>query len=704
MFARCTIVNASLQDCSIEDMNYLTRCGVFDQNTTTTVVQTTVDFITSANAQGDIQSIKPLSRLLRSLSEAMPERDETVEGTMLAIDVLSCGHKLQDLAKLPATSHSFRSARTQICDRATEDTINAFVHALCKIFLNAALSARHSTYSISQETMSLLLDLYASSSRKAAPCSHVKPRQANSETSIGFVESFSTPDDPSSNWRETLQSHLHSRNESERAALTTLFLKSCTQLEARCETIEQPLQEQKKKLEALQQQYDELNEAYAKLETESIDRNIQSNAMEMERNQCLSNLESARQENESLERKVGELESALQQARTDADNSVAEVRKDMEMAELEHAAALTRKEEELEETHEKLAASCDELRHKVVESEALQSQLRDVQSVTDDVKIEIESLTSSRDELRAANERLQEDKSDLLERQHDREAELHRTKKDADAAREAHELEVVKLRQEAEDERAALASENEKQLAMIKDQHDNVTADLRQQLDDLQHEHQQTTESNAAQIKQLQQDVLDKLKKIDKLKTKCEHKDLQISEANAMRANLMAAMGISGSGTSKQTKLAHQFSAPFASETQSQDIDTQADPSPPTPRSGDGDGSQQRNAEASFASSTDSRSGPTPKRARPRRTVKVASPAKARLSSAVATRSTRRSVGTGTSTGVKRQPLSAVSANRAQVRNVAPKTPSKGADLPLADGMDESTFDGSELFTGTQGQ
>jgi myosin heavy subunit len=376
------------------------------------------------------------------------------------------------------------------------------------------------------------------------------------------------------------------------------------------------------------------------------------------------------------------------------------------MAELEHAAALTQKEVELEEMHEKILASRGELRRKVEECEALQSQLRDIRSVMDTAEIEIESLTSSRDELRAANERLQQEKSDLLDRQHDREAELQSIKQDADAAREAHELEIVNLRQGAKVERAALASENEKQLAVIKDQHDNVTADLRQQLDDLQQEHQQTTESNAAQTKQLQKDVFDRQKKIDKLKTKCEYKDEQIAEANAMRANLMAAMGISGSGTSKQTKLAHRFSVRFASETQSQDIDTQADPSPPTPRSGDDDESQQRGAEMSFASSTDSRSGPTPKRPRPRRTVKVASPVKARLSSAAATRSMRRSAGTrtGIGAGVKRQPLLAVSANQVQGRNVGPKTPSKGAGLAPADGMDESTFDGSELFTGTQGR
>ena len=709
MLAKCTMATTSLQDCGIEDISYLTRCRVFDQTTTTTFLQNTVDFATSASAHSDIDSIKALSRLLQSLSEAMSERDEVVEGTMLAIDVLSCGHKLQHLAKLLTASNSFRSSTTQICDRAIQSTTNEFVHTLCRLFLNAALSARHSTYSISRDTMALLLDLYASSSQVSQPCSHTKQRPMNTETSIGFAESTSTPNDPSSNWRESLRSHLESRNSWERTALTTLFTKSCAELEARCETIEQPLQEQKKKFEALQERYDDLQEAYTKLEAQSIDRNIQFNAMEMGRDQYLSNLESAHEESEGLERKVEELERGLQQARTDASNSVAELRKEMESAEFEHASVLSRKEEELDEMHQQLTAASDDLKHKTEESESLQKQLRDMQSLADIRKHEIDSLTSAQDDLQAAHDRLQKENSNLLERQHDREVELERIKQAIDAAQQAHDLEVAKLGKEAEDERTALETSHKQSLATAEERHNNVTTDLRQQLSDLQHEYQQTTDASTAQTKQLQQDLGDRQKKIDKLKAKCEQKDKQIAEANAMRTNLMAAMGISGgtgtsAGSFKQTKLPHRLAAPFDSESQSQDLDTQANPSPPTPTSGD-DESQQRNAEISFTSSTDSRSGPTPKRARPRRTIKVASPAKTRLGSAAATRSTRRSVGTGAGTGngVKRQALLNVSANQVQGRNETFKTPSKGAEL-AQDGMDESAFDGSELFTGTQGR
>jgi hypothetical protein len=219
-----------------------------------------------------------------------------------------------------------------------------------------------------------------------------------------------------------------------------------------------------------------------------------------------------------------------------------------------------------------------------------------------------------------------------------------------------------------------------------------------QQIEDLKHQNQQATDDHTAEIKRISHESLERQKKIDRLRVKCEQKDRQIAEANEMRSNLMAAMGISGN-MPKQTKLSHRSLPSLGAETQSQDMETQADPSPPTPLSGNDDETQQCKANISFASSTDSRSGPTPKRARPRRSIKVASPAKSRISTGVATRRTRKS-----STNSTRQPLSSVSANQGQRRNVAAKTPCKTNTQAVTDGMDESTFDGSELFAGTPGQ
>ena len=695
------MVNVSLRSSRPEDVSYLTRCGVFDQSTTTTFLQNTVDFVTSAPIMDVIERTASLQQLLNGLCKAMAEREAIIEGTMLAIDVLSCGQKLQILARLSHTLDSNHQSNISICHQAAQIAAKDLVQSLCKVFLTAALSSRQSTYSISYGTMALLLELHASPAQRPSPCSHVKRNQAPPGPTTSFAESSSTPDTTPSTWRVALQSHLNSRNEMDKEVLDTLLTRACAELEERCENIEQPLREQKAQCDMLQQRYNDLNRAYAAMESDNIDRNIQFNAMEMERDQCMSDLETAREENESLTKKLEEFELSLPQVRAEAEQTIVKVRKELEMTELEHAAILTRKAEELEEMHEKMLVSANELNCKSERLESTQAQLHDMQLTTDSLKTEIDALASSEKALRTSRALLQDENSGLLERQNDQEAELRHMKQQLDAEQRSHQTEIDQLQKQAEVERAGLSANNNQTIAEMDEKYENAKTDLMQQIENLKHQNQQATDDHTMEIKRISHESFEKQKKIDRLKNKCEQKDRQIAEANEMRSNLMTAMGISGN-IPKQTKLSHRSLASCSAETQSQDVETQADPSPPTPLSDNDDEIQQRKAETSFASnasSIDTRSGPTPKRARPRRTIKVASPAKSRLSAGVATRSTRKSA-----THSIRQPLSSVSANQGQRRNVAAKTPCKAGAHAMTDGVDESTFDGSELYAGTPGQ
>ena len=171
-----------------------------------------------------------------------------------------------------------------------------------------------------------------------------------------------------------------------------------------------------------------------------------------------------------------------------------------------------------------------------------------------------------------------------------------------------------------------------------------------------------------------------------------------------MRANLMAAMGLSGS-LPNHTKLPLRPSRSSTAQTQHQDFDSHADPSPPTPFSGDDAEAQPLDVEGSFVSSVssaESRSGPTPKRARPRRPFKVPSPAKPRLSTNASSYATRANI-LGHST-MKRQALLSVSANQRNMKIKGQTPPSKAHSMPVVNDLDESTFEGSELFAGTPGE
>ena len=172
---------------------------------------------------------------------------------------------------------------------------------------------------------------------------------------------------------------------------------------------------------------------------------------------------------------------------------------------------------------------------------------------------------------------------------------------------------------------------------------------------------------------------------IDRLIRKCEQKDRQITEANIMRTNLIAAMGL-GSQNAQMT-LPHR---PWRSS--EHEPESQKDPSPPTPCSGDDADMPQLSGGLSFesnGSSNQSRSGPTPKRARPSKSSKGISPAQPRFRTSTTPRTSR--------SAAKRQPLLSISGNSAVSKSMPLKTPSNAKDVD----PDGTTFDGSELFGGT---
>ena len=169
---------------------------------------------------------------------------------------------------------------------------------------------------------------------------------------------------------------------------------------------------------------------------------------------------------------------------------------------------------------------------------------------------------------------------------------------------------------------------------------------------------------------------------VDHLSRKCQQKDDEIAEANAMRSNLINAMGLGG--LQKPVVMPHR-ARPSGLPNESQN-----DPSPPTP---------------SFTDTTEPiRVSPSPKRAKPRKSVRP-------LALTQSTKRTTRASTQGTSIGtVKRQPLGGISGNTSPCKHAmrslgtarTPAYPGKVAKT-LSEGSEDSTFDGSEMVVGTPG-
>lgn len=174
---------------------------------------------------------------------------------------------------------------------------------------------------------------------------------------------------------------------------------------------------------------------------------------------------------------------------------------------------------------------------------------------------------------------------------------------------------------------------------------------------------------------------------IEHLKEVCIEKDDQIAEANAMRSNLMAAMGLGKTQGSQSAKRRSTRSAVNQSEL----FDATESSVPFIDILGAAKASTTQQS-----ATQDSQIAPSPKRARSRKSM--GPPTQPRVSAAG--RATRSS--TQDRRASKRQPLLAISANLSPSKS-GKKTPCQSAMKGFEGGFDDTTFDGSEVFASTPG-
>ena len=219
-----------------EDMrvDLLAECGVFDHSTTTSFLQNLVDFATSAGGQDILEMSRPLQQILDRLIVTSSHDDNIVEGAMLALDVLSCGDKLQQLRSSIGNSISSSISGQASCEQAIAAGRKGMIHDLCKLFLTSAMCSQQSSFSISHETRSFLLDLYALSGQQSRTCSHVQARSFDSSLTTSVVQIPATLDIGQTHWLEDMANHFAARARSDHDTLSSIFHRAVADLEARC--------------------------------------------------------------------------------------------------------------------------------------------------------------------------------------------------------------------------------------------------------------------------------------------------------------------------------------------------------------------------------------------------------------------------------------------------------------------------------------
>ncbi|KAK1054151.1 hypothetical protein LTR74_016015 [Friedmanniomyces endolithicus] len=618
---------------------------VMDGNTMEKLLKHVVDMLSFASPTEVVEGVESVAIALQQLGKLSLEKPEIAEAARTCVASPPYAQQLRCLLTL-STGQADKSSRCEpICENLRHTAYNKITHELTNLLLICTFHTQHPETPLPASTFDILLELHATPVQSTPDCSHGHCLHRSYRAALALVERESTPLPPDQrvDWRVALEAHLVAEARSTHDVLRRLFTSACQDLEKRCESIEQPLLDERANRLHLQEQYDQLQEAYTELEAQVVDRRLHYEALETERDTCFEEFRPERRE---------------------ADARRAEERNAKETADLQHATALSKMQEDMEELEERsesvnislqlretqIAKLSDEQRGSEAARESLQAQVDRLSNALQDKSAEVKRLESASSEATAQGARL--------------EAALQSVQEELGQERRNHERNVQQVKEQSrQNAEAANASHNDA-IDRMASQHGEEVADLERQIAE-----------GEQQIKRLQR--------------KCRQKDDQIAEAAVMRFNLLAALG-GGAQTLMQPSLPHRTRA--SSRTQP----TQADTTPTTPSFALDMSTQAFDGGASFtsnASSTHSRNGSTPKRAKPRKSIKVASPGKPRMS--IGTRTIR--AGPSARNTVKRRPLGALNANASPQKD-GTKTPSKNV---VEDEFDDSTFDENEFRVNT---
>ncbi|KAH7073350.1 hypothetical protein FB567DRAFT_197988 [Paraphoma chrysanthemicola] len=469
---------------------------------------------------------------------------------------------------------------------------------------------------------------------QATQCLHVS--KAAEVSTLSLFQQNNTPytGAPLQDWRGRLKSELESQGAYQRDFIVRSVAQICQDLEARCNTAEEPLLREQQRSQKLERAAAELNARVLVLESEATDSRFHLEGLEDEKLNLFD-------EKERLSTKVDELQAdLLATSRQSADMS-RKHQADLHAKDLELQSMALIHEENLRSQREQLDAqekSVSELRREI-EHISAQRASRDAENETLQMSLDtinqrlVEEVQRSRDQ---AGEIAQ-----TKDRNVELQLQLQKVQIDCDTTvMRLHELQISHQELVHSSKEAYETLESKHALEILnaetatRETSESLTAQLQEALCDgrrADDEHKETQ----IELEQLQTAISSLEKELQELTEFCSEQEEELEELRALRKNVLAGLG-----------LASQHSLPIRSTTrdpkevsdlQNKRVSREHRRRKSAAQILDGASTTAKNtqgvtstametiANASFASSDSqsSQNGPTPKRPKPRPSFKI---------------------------------------------------------------------------------
>lgn len=472
----------------------------------------------------------------------------------------------------------------------------------------------------------------------AGTCPYVSEMPKNTPLSLFQAANTQITGQHLEDWSTRLDSELQSQGKYQRDAILRSVAQICTDLETRCNTVEEPLRREKEKSTELEEQIRSLSDEVESLRIQNEDSVDQLEGLEKEledlredQGRLQDEKAAITQEKVQAQSKAKELETLLEESRSNANEALKAAQQSFSAKELGLQSSILQHEED-KRVHDsqiqQLNDTISELRHSRVQREkdhnTLAKEYENLQRRCQDVE---ETLQHERSNAANQNDgvaRLETRVSEYRRLLEEKEVELEEALKNLDALQSMHrelqetsEARLKDLAAQHTDDIEALNEKAEDVCKALEDQLQNALEDYQQE----EHDH----EKSRQQIEQLQEIIPHLESRIQELEEFCKEQEDELEERRAIHKNVLAHFGVSSQqplairSASRSYKDVAATTTTRAPRTQRRRKSAFIVPEDITPMT---DSTTEDTVEASFESSSKANI-PAPKRLKPRTAFKV---------------------------------------------------------------------------------
>jgi hypothetical protein len=452
--------------------------------------------------------------IVECLSKATKTNESVIDGALAAIGSAAVAQDLTRLRQIFSKVHEGQTVTEGICGTAVLSGRKAIGHAVCGLFLSAALAADHSQTDVASEMYPLLVETHALSVRTSATCAHINTiaRQRQQVS----IETANVAFPAGTDWQRALGDHLQTKAQQDQGVLSAFFSNACADLEKRCSEVEAPLREEQEKRRELQHQYDNLYRAYTGLEDNKSRVETRAGALEAEKDEFAHDLEQTREENDELLARVERLEANLRENQSRAQEELERLKQEFANAEMDHATASAQSEEHIEELETKLSDLQAEKNGRDAAHGQLQDELTSLRSSRDALEAETRTWQTADEEHKRVIASVEKSRAELEARCAGLLADIDAVRQTMTSDHEAHEAYVLKLEQETHEQQDALREQHNKHLYQMNHNNQEQLDALSTNLALVQHESKQTQADLEAQLEKREKKLADYHRKVSR--------------------------------------------------------------------------------------------------------------------------------------------------------------------------------------------